>query len=74
MNILEQVKAFLNDDNYVGTELTFSILNATHIKDMRFTNLPSNKNLWRVILDKSILGNVTFWFLDGSKYQFGAQP
>jgi len=71
MNIYRVIKQFLEDDNYVGAEFTFSILNAKHIKNMRFTNLPSDKNIWKVVLDKSILGNVTFWFLDGLKYRFG---
>jgi hypothetical protein len=69
--VLPSIQQFLNNDELETLELEFSIFN-TILADssFRMKNLPSKRSFWKIFVQKSILGNVTFYFRDGPKFVF----
>ncbi len=69
--VLTSIKRFLHNDQLETLELEFSVFNATLIDNFfKMKNLPSRRSFWKIFVQKSTLGNVTFYFRDSPKYVF----
>lgn len=71
-NIISEINKFLNDDDKKTLEIEFTSFEVLYQNDTNNTKtLPSNRNTWKVFINKSFLfGNSTFYFRDGPKFVF----